>query len=116
MAISTLPSGTALPCPTEHVQTLCGQATDPAENNFWELPEAEEPFEPVELDWFDCPILGRQEMFDQIRRKGALDGQSLNLLSALTRPPRSGLLDHYIAENLYRPGSHYIYVTPDAEC
>jgi hypothetical protein len=74
-----------------------------------ELPEVEEP------DWFDCRILDRAEMFDMIKRHGALDSRSLNLFSVLNRAMRSGLVEHYVFHNLYRPGSHYIYVTPDAK-
>src|SRR5436190_5263130 len=52
-------------------------------------------------------------MLATIKQKGALDGRSVNLFSALQRPPRSDLLELYLWENLYRPDSHYIYVTPD---
>src|SRR5436190_13945469 len=52
-------------------------------------------------------------MLATIKQKGALDGRSVNLFSALERPPKSDLLELYLWENLYRPGSHYIYVTPD---
>jgi hypothetical protein len=63
--------------------------------------------------WFECPILRRAEMLATIKQKGALDGRSVNLFSALERPPKSDLLELYLWENLYRPGFHYIYVTPD---
>jgi len=56
-------------------------------------------------------------MLAMIKRCGSLDGQSLNLFGALERPPRSDLFDLYLRENLYQPGSHYVYVTPDSnEC
>ena len=58
--------------------------------------------------WFECPILRRAEMLATIKHKGALDGRSVNLFSALERPPKSDLLELYLCENLYRPGSHYI--------
>jgi hypothetical protein len=63
--------------------------------------------------WFDCPTLHPDEMLATIKRNGNLDGRSLNLFSALERPPRSDLFELYLRENLYRPGSHYIYVSPD---
>jgi hypothetical protein len=63
--------------------------------------------------WFECPILRRDDMLATIKQNGGLDGRSVNLFSALKRPPRSDLLKLYLWENLYRPGSHYIYVTPD---
>ena len=87
--------------------------SDLIEDVCWEALDMEEP--PVEPYWSDCPIMRRAEMFDKIKRHGALDGQSVNLFSVLERPPRSGLVVHYLHHNLYLPGSHYIYVTPDAE-
>jgi hypothetical protein len=63
--------------------------------------------------WFECPILRRDEMLATIKQNGGLDGRSVNLFSALERPRRSDLLELYLWENLYRPESHYIYVTPD---
>jgi len=66
------------------------------------------------LSWFDCPILPPGEMLATIKRCGGLDGRSLNLFAALERPPRSDLFNLYLRENLYQPGSHYVYVTPDA--
>jgi hypothetical protein len=66
------------------------------------------------LSWFNCPILPPGEMLATIKRCGRLDGRSLNLFAALERPPRSDLFDLYLRENLYQPGSHYVYVTPDA--
>jgi hypothetical protein len=66
-------------------------------------------------DWFECPILPRADMLAVIERRRQLDGRSLNLFrNALERKPRSDLLEHYIVPNLYRPGEHYIYTTPDA--
>src|SRR5438128_1612685 len=53
------------------------------------------------------------EMLAAIKRGGALDGKSVNLFSSLERRPRSELVDLYLQEHLYRPGSHYVYVTPD---
>jgi hypothetical protein len=95
----------------ERVRRMSG----PIEDDDWDTLDVEEFPEVQEPDWSDCPILHRAEMFEEIKRRGALDGRSLNLFSALTRPRRSGLVDHYVYQNLYRPGSHYMYVTPDAE-
>jgi hypothetical protein len=70
--------------------------------------------EPDEPDWFDCPVLPRRDMLAVVAQHKELDGRSVNLFrNALERQPRSGLLDHYIGPNLYQPGSHYIYTTPD---
>jgi hypothetical protein len=63
--------------------------------------------------WLDCPILPPAEMLARIKQNGSLDGRSVNLFAALERPPKSDLVELYLRENLYRPDSHYIYVTPD---
>jgi len=64
-------------------------------------------------DWLDCPILPPDNMLATIRRFGKLDGRSVNLFGALERHPSSSLIQIYLRDNLYRPDSHYIYVTPD---
>src|SRR6266446_484344 len=65
-------------------------------------------------DWFACPMMPRAEMLAMIERHKDLDGRGINLFkNALGREPRSDLLRHYVAPNLYHPGSHYIYTTPD---
>src|SRR5215217_6172838 len=96
------------------------EMTDLSGSDYWEPTELDDSREiepPVqEPDWVDCPILGRMEMFEGIKRCEALDGRSVNLFSALTRPRHSGLAELYLGEHLYRPGSHYVYVTPDVEC
>ena len=40
--------------------------------------------------WFECPILRQDEMLATIKRKGSLDGRSVNLFSALERPAARG--------------------------
>ena len=68
------------------------------------------------LNWYDCPVLPRRDMLTAIVKcKGnVLGGEAINLYRiALTQQPRSGLLTHYVEPNLYHPGSHYIYTTPD---
>lgn len=80
---------------------------------------AAEPHDIVEpdgpdLEWFDCPILPRSDMLAVVERCKKLDGRSINLFrNALVRPPRSDLFQHYIGPNLYHPGSHYVFTTPD---
>jgi hypothetical protein len=70
----------------------------------------------TDLDWFECPILPRADMLAVIEQHRQLDGRSLNLFrNALERKPRSDLLERYIGPNLYRPGEHYMYTTPDAK-
>ena len=67
-----------------------------------------------DLDWFDSPILPRRDMLAVIERHKDLDGRAVNLFrNALEREPRSDLFRHYVGPNLYHPGSHYIYTTPD---
>ena len=67
-----------------------------------------------DLSWADCPMLPRGDMLAIIERHKDLDGRAVNLFrNALQRPPRSGLFEHYIGPNLYHPGSHYIYTSPD---
>jgi hypothetical protein len=67
-----------------------------------------------DLDWFACPTLPRGDMLAVIERRKDLDGRSVNLFrNALEREPRSDLFRHYVGPNLYHPGSHYIYTTPD---
>src|SRR4051794_23338509 len=85
----------------------------PIEDDYWDARDVEEFPKVQEPDWFDCPILRRPEMFEEIKRHRALEGRSLNVFSALTRPRRSGLSERYLGEHLYQPGSHYMYVTPD---
>ena len=83
---------------------------DPIEDN------RDEPGDVGQSDpsWFDHPILPRGEMLAVIERRKDLDGRSVNLFrNALQRQPRSDLLEHYLGPNLYHPGSHYIYTTPD---
>ena len=81
---------------------------DPAIGN---IVEHDEP----DLNWFECPMLPRGEMLVVIQRNKDLDGRSINLFrNALERQPRSDLFRHFIGPNLYHPGSHYIYTTPDA--
>lgn len=111
----SLPSDAASVCLKEKAWSPGGQAIDAVETDFWEFEEDEEPFGADPPDWFDCPMLSRTEMFEKIKGGGALDGQSLNLFSVLTRSPRSGLFDSYLEENFYQPGSYYIYTTPDVE-
>src|SRR4051794_9491867 len=65
------------------------------------------------LGWFDCPILEPTDMLATIKGRKSLDGRSINLFSALERPRASGLVQLYLRDNLYQPGSHYIYMTPD---
>src|SRR5437764_14933843 len=65
------------------------------------------------LGWFDCPILDPADMLARIKGRKSLDGRSINLFSALERPRASGLVQLYLRDNLYQPGSHYIYTTPD---
>jgi len=69
-----------------------------------------------EPTWFQYPILSRSEMLASIQERGNLDGRAVNLFrNALQRPKKSDLLTHFIALNLYHPGSHYIYTTPDPD-
>jgi len=83
--------------------------TDPIQDEH--LDEYEQPG----VGWVDCPVLPPTDMLATIKGRDVLDGRSTNLFGALERPRRSGLVELYVGENLYRPGSHYIYVTPDAE-
>jgi hypothetical protein len=74
-----------------------------------------EPDEP-DVDWFDCPVLSRSAMLALVEQCRDLDGRGVNLFgNALKLPPRSGLLEHYVGPNLYQPGSHYMYTTPDPD-
>jgi hypothetical protein len=69
-----------------------------------------------DLKWHECPMLPRAEMLAIIEKCGpnSLGGEAVNLfVNALKREPRSDLLRHYVGPNLYHPGSHYIYTTPD---
>jgi hypothetical protein len=78
-----------------------------------EVETSEEADEP-DLNWFECPMLPRSNMLAVIERNRELDGRSVNLFrNALAREPRSDLFRHYVGPNLYHPGSHYIYTTPD---
>jgi hypothetical protein len=64
----------------------------------------------------DYPILSRSATLAVIERHAVLDGRAVNLFrNALKREPRSDLFRHYIGPNLYHPGSHYIYTTPDPD-
>jgi hypothetical protein len=59
-------------------------------------------------------MLPRGDMLAVIERNKDLDGRSVNLFkNALEREPQSDLFRHYVGPNLYQPGSHYIYTTPD---
>ena len=51
-------------------------------------------------NWFDCPMLSRKAMLAAIKRRGSLDGRSVNLFTTLERPPRSGLLDLYLSDTM----------------
>jgi hypothetical protein len=73
-------------------------------------------FAEPELNWADCPMLPRSDMLTVIERHTKLDARAVNLFrNALLRKPRSDLFEHYIGPNLYHPGSHYIYTTPDPD-
>ena len=64
--------------------------------------------------WFDCPMLPRGDMLAVIERRKDLNGRGINLFrNALKGQPQSGLLEHYIGPNLYHPGVHYMYTTPE---
>lgn len=69
-----------------------------------------------EPDWFAYPMLRRADMLAALEDGHQLDGRAINLFrNALTREPYSDLVRHYIGPNLYQPGSHYIYTTPDTD-
>jgi hypothetical protein len=86
--------------------------TDPIEDDLDDFADIAEP----EPNWFQYPILSRSEMLASIQERGNLDGRAVNLFrNALQRPKKSDLLTHYVGLNLYHPGSHYIYTTPDPD-
>jgi hypothetical protein len=87
--------------------------TDPVDDGD---PEADGPAGVRNPSWFDCARLPPAEMLAIIERKAQLDRRGINLFrNALQRKPRSDLFGHYIGPNLYQPGSHYIYTTPDPQ-
>jgi hypothetical protein len=72
--------------------------------------------EPDGPNWFACPILSRGDTLAVIEERRKVDGRAINLFrNALQRPQQSDLFKHYIGPNLYHPGSHYIYTSPDPE-
>jgi hypothetical protein len=69
---------------------------------------------PPDLNWFECPIMPRGDMLAIIENRSNLDRRGINLFrNFLIREPWSDLFYEYIGPNLYHPGSHYIYTTPD---
>src|SRR6201998_2787230 len=85
---------------------------DPIEDDPHDTGDVGEP----DLSWADCPMLPRGDMLAVIERKRDLDGRAVNLFrNALKGQPRSDLFEHYIGPNLYHPGSHYMYTTPDPD-
>ncbi len=69
-----------------------------------------------EPNWAECPMLPRADMLAVIEQRRDMDGRAVNLFrNALRRPLKSDLLKRYIGPNLYHPGSHYIYTTPDPD-
>jgi hypothetical protein len=84
---------------------------DPIEDD---NPDDADDFDAPEPNWWGCPTLLPADMLAMIQRNKGLDGRAVNLFrNALKGQPRSGLLEHYIGPNLYHPGSHYMYTTPD---
>jgi hypothetical protein len=82
----------------------------PVEDDSDDFEDVAEP----EPSWADSPMLPRGDMLAVIQQHKDLDGRAVNLFkNALEREPRSDLLRHYVGPNLYHPGSHYIYTTPD---
>ncbi len=64
--------------------------------------------------WFDCPMLPRGDMLAVIERRKDLNGRGINLFrNALKGQPRSDLFEHFLGPNLFSPGSHHMYTTPD---
>jgi hypothetical protein len=86
---------------------------DAIDDGLDDSPDVPEPEGP---SWFACPMLPRSDMLAVIERYEKLDGRAVNLFrNALQRKPRSDLFEHYLGPNLYHPGSHYIYTTPDPD-
>jgi len=64
--------------------------------------------------WADCPMLPRGDMLAVIERRKDLNGRGINLFrNALKGQPRSDLFEHFLGPNLFSPGSHHMYTTPD---
>ena len=86
---------------------------DPIED---ENPDDTGDIDEPEMNWARCPTLLPGDMLAVIERRKDLDGRAVNLFrNALERERRSDLFRHYIGPNLYHPGSHYIYTTPDPD-